>query len=191
MSFQVCRFSELLGFFTAYKFFQEPNLDDFIGKLCELYDPELGYVWLRKIMLLISDGEVTIEKNDGFFIKKYLPRKYLKMNYNGKCYAICMDNQVVWDVELGVAEGDDDDLFAALCCEANEEPKKEEPKPEEPDDIGPDDIIRVKKIQYKGIKYLREKMNGGRVFDYSEYLSEGKQVVIGTWNDDLNKIIFN
>ena len=187
MSTEVCYYSKMLGWFTAYAEFQEPDLDEFIGMVCERYDPEMGYVWLRKIMSQIADGEVTIEKNDGTIHPNLFTRKYLKMNWNGKCYAICMDDEVVWDIELGVAEGDDDDLFAALIRQASEDDYADDS--EEPEEE-PDDNIKVKKIEYDGKKYLRE-MNGGRVFDYEKFAYESKQVVIGTWNDDLNKLIFN
>lgn len=192
MSTQNCRYSELLGWFDAYVEFQEPDLDEFIGKLCEKYDPEMGYAWLKKIMYLISDNEVTIEKNDGTYPKVFT-RKYLKMNYNGMSYAICMDDEVVWDVELGVAEYDESDLFAALIAEANEDDDDSESDDDEPE---PEPVVQrqdiVKKFEYQGKKYLREFVGSNRrVFDYTEYVKEGEKVLVGTWDDALNQIIFN
>jgi hypothetical protein len=55
--------------------------------------------------------------------------------------------------------------------------------------IKPEDNIILKKFEYKGKKYMRD-LNGVRVFDY-EKLVHGEQVLVGTWDDDLNVIIFN
>ena len=48
----------------------------------------------------------------------------------------------------------------------------------------------VKKIEFEGNKYLKSKKTGV-VYDYTEYVKNGEQVVIGKWNDASNKIDFN
>ena len=48
----------------------------------------------------------------------------------------------------------------------------------------------VKKIEFEGKKYLKSKKTGV-VYDYTEYVKNGEQVVIGKWNDNSNKIDFN
>jgi len=48
----------------------------------------------------------------------------------------------------------------------------------------------VKKIEFEGKKYLKSKKTGV-VYDYTEYVKNGEQVVIGKWNDSSNKIDFN
>lgn len=48
----------------------------------------------------------------------------------------------------------------------------------------------VKKIEFEGKKYLKSKKTGV-VYDYTEYVKNGEQVVIGKWNDLSNKIDFN
>ena len=48
----------------------------------------------------------------------------------------------------------------------------------------------VKKIEFEGKKYLKSKKTGV-IYDYTEYVSNGEQVVIGKWNDNSNKIDFN
>jgi hypothetical protein len=48
----------------------------------------------------------------------------------------------------------------------------------------------VKKIEFEGKKYLKSKKTGV-IYDYTEYVSNGEQVVIGKWNDSSNKIEFN
>ena len=60
--------------------------------------------------------------------------------------------------------------------------KEPEPVEEEPD--------VVKKIEFEGKKYLKSKKTGV-VYDYTEYVKNGEQVVIGKWNDLSNKIDFN
>jgi hypothetical protein len=68
---------------------------------------------------------------------------------------------------------------AAAAAAAVKEP---EPVEEEPD--------VVKKIEFEGKKYLKSKKTGV-VYDYTEYVKNGEQVVIGKWNDNSNKIDFN
>ena len=58
-----------------------------------------------------------------------------------------------------------------------------EPEPEQEPDV-------VKKIEFEGKKYLKSKKTG-IVYDYTEYVKNGEQVVVGKWNDDKNKIDFN
>jgi chemotaxis protein histidine kinase CheA len=59
--------------------------------------------------------------------------------------------------------------------------KKEVVEDEEPD--------VVKKVEFEGKKYLKSK-NTGIVYDYSEYVKNSEQVVVGKWNDSTNKIVF-
>ena len=47
----------------------------------------------------------------------------------------------------------------------------------------------VKKIEFEGKKYLKSKKSG-ICYDYSEYVTNGEQVVIGKWNNNTNKIEF-
>jgi hypothetical protein len=47
----------------------------------------------------------------------------------------------------------------------------------------------VKKIEIDGKKYLKSKKSGV-VYDYSEYIKNGEQVVVGKWNESKNKIDF-
>jgi hypothetical protein len=47
----------------------------------------------------------------------------------------------------------------------------------------------VKKIEFEGKKYLKSK-NTGVIYDYSEYVKNGEQVVVGKWNDTTNNIEF-
>ena len=63
--------------------------------------------------------------------------------------------------------------------------KASAPEPEEDDE--PD---VVKKIEFEGKKYLKSKKTG-IVYDYTKYVKEGDQVVIGKWNDTTNKIEFD
>ena len=61
--------------------------------------------------------------------------------------------------------------------------KKEEPKEEE------EEADVVKKIEFEGKKYLKSKKTG-IIYDYSEYVTNGEQVVVGKWNENTNKIEF-
>ena len=47
----------------------------------------------------------------------------------------------------------------------------------------------VKKIEFDGKKYLKSKKSG-ICYDYSEYVTNGEQVVVGKWNNNTNKIEF-
>jgi hypothetical protein len=47
----------------------------------------------------------------------------------------------------------------------------------------------VKKIEIDGKKYLKSK-NTGIIYDYTEYVKNGEQVVVGKWNESKNKIDF-
>ena len=47
----------------------------------------------------------------------------------------------------------------------------------------------VKKIEFGGKKYFKSKKSG-ICYDYSEYVTNGEQVVIGKWNNNTNKIEF-
>ena len=60
--------------------------------------------------------------------------------------------------------------------------KVEEAKEEEQD--------VVKKIEFEGKKYLKSKKTG-IVYDYSKYIDDEEQVVVGKWCDKDNKIIFD
>ena len=48
---------------------------------------------------------------------------------------------------------------------------------------------KVKKIEFKGKKYLKSKTTG-IVYDYEEYIKNGEQVVVGKWNETTNAIDF-
>jgi len=61
--------------------------------------------------------------------------------------------------------------------------KKEEPEEDEEPDV-------VKKIEFGGKKYLKSKKTG-IVYDYTEYVNNGEQVVVGKWNENTNKIDFS
>ncbi len=61
--------------------------------------------------------------------------------------------------------------------------KKEEPEEDEEPDV-------VKKIEFGGKKYLKSKKTG-IVYDYTEYVQNGEQVVVGKWNENTNKIDFS
>jgi hypothetical protein len=58
---------------------------------------------------------------------------------------------------------------------------KPEEEEEEPD--------IVKKIEFEGKKYLKSKKSG-IVYDYTKYVKDGDQVIVGKWNDVTNKIQF-
>ena len=47
----------------------------------------------------------------------------------------------------------------------------------------------VKKIEFEGKKYLKSKKTG-IIYDYTEYVKNGDQVVVGKWNETKNKIDF-
>ena len=47
----------------------------------------------------------------------------------------------------------------------------------------------VKKIEVDGKKYLKSKKSG-IIYDYTEYVKNGEQVILGKWNDTKNKIDF-
>ena len=65
---------------------------------------------------------------------------------------------------------------------SDKEEKKEEEEDEEPD--------VVKKIVFEDKKYLKSKKTG-IIYDYERYVKEGDQVIVGKWNEELNKIDFN
>ena len=48
----------------------------------------------------------------------------------------------------------------------------------------------VKKITYEDKKYLLSKKSGV-IYDYEKYANEGEQVVVGKWNEEEKKIVFN
>ena len=48
----------------------------------------------------------------------------------------------------------------------------------------------VKKITFEDKKYLLSKKSGV-IYDYEKYANEGEQVVVGKWNEEEKKIIFN
>ena len=58
-----------------------------------------------------------------------------------------------------------------------------EPEVEEEPDV-------VKKIEFEGKKYLKSKKSG-IIYDYTEYVKNGEQVMVGKWNESKNKIDFN
>ena len=69
-----------------------------------------------------------------------------------------------------------------LAKEAKKKPVAAAAEDEEPD--------VVKKIEFDGKKYLKSKKTGV-IYDYTEYVTNGEQVVVGKWNDISNKIDFN
>jgi len=58
-----------------------------------------------------------------------------------------------------------------------------EPEVEEEPDV-------VKKIEFEGKKYLKSKKSG-IIYDYTEYVKNSEQVMVGKWNESKNKIDFN
>ena len=66
---------------------------------------------------------------------------------------------------------------------APESPKKVAVEAEE------DEPDVVKKIEFEGKKYLKSKKTG-IIYDYTEYVKNGDQVVVGKWNESKNKIDF-
>jgi hypothetical protein len=73
---------------------------------------------------------------------------------------------------------------AKEAAKAEKTSKKSETKaePEDEHDV-------VKKIEFEGKKYLKSKKTG-IVYDYTKYIKEGEQVVVGKWSESANKIIF-
>jgi len=65
--------------------------------------------------------------------------------------------------------------------------KKAEVEPTPVEDEDEPDV--VKKIEFEGKKYLKSKKTG-IIYDYTEYVKNGDQVVVGKWNDSKNKIDF-
>lgn len=75
----------------------------------------------------------------------------------------------------------------------SDEPKKPKESAKKPTEVaeeteGEPDV--VKKIEIDGKKYLKSK-NTGIIYDYTEYVKNGDQVVVGKWNDAKNQIDFN
>lgn len=77
-------------------------------------------------------------------------------------------------------------LAAKEAAKANKKPTAKAAEAEPEEDEEPD---VVKKIEFEGKKYLKSKKTG-IVYDYTKYVKEGDQVVIGKWNDEKNKIDF-
>ncbi len=73
----------------------------------------------------------------------------------------------------------------ASSSKANSQEAEAEPEAEKDDE--PD---VVKKIEFEGKKYLKSRKTG-IVYDYTKYVKEGEQEVVGKWNDATNKIVFN
>jgi hypothetical protein len=94
-------------------------------------------------------------------------------------------------LELAKAEKE-----AKLAAEkAEKEAKKASKKPaaaavKEPEPVEDEEPDVVKKIEFEGKKYLKSKKTGV-IYDYTEYVKNGEQVVVGKWNDSSNKIDFN
>lgn len=93
---------------------------------------------------------------------------------------------------LELAKKEKEDKLAAE--KAEKEAKKASKKPaaavKEPEPVVEDEPDIVKKIEFEGKKYLKSKKTG-IVYDYTEYVKNGEQVIIGKWNDNSNKIDFN
>jgi len=70
---------------------------------------------------------------------------------------------------------------------AEKSAKKPAAKPAEPEVEEEPDV--VKKIEFEGKKYLKSKKSGV-IYDYTEYVKNGEQVVLGKWNEEKNKIDF-
>lgn len=78
-------------------------------------------------------------------------------------------------------------LAAKEAAKANKKaPATKAPEPEPEEEEEPD---VVKKIEFEGKKYLKSKKTG-IIYDYTKYVKEGDQVVVGKWNDEKNKIDF-
>jgi biotin carboxyl carrier protein len=90
-------------------------------------------------------------------------------------------------LELAKAEKEAKLASEKAAKEAKKKPaaavKEAEPVEDEEPDV-------VKKIEFEGKKYLKSKKTGV-VYDYTEYVKNGEQVVVGKWNDSSNKIDFN
>jgi len=52
-----------------------------------------------------------------------------------------------------------------------------------------DEPIVVKKIEFNGVKFLKDKKNGN-IYDYDRYMENEDQTIIGKWNNETNKIDF-
>lgn len=94
---------------------------------------------------------------------------------------------------LELAKKEKEDKLAAE--KAEKEAKKASKKPaaaavKEPEPVVEDEPDVVKKIEFEGKKYLKSKKTG-IVYDYTEYVKNGEQVIVGKWNDSSNKIEFN
>ena len=95
---------------------------------------------------------------------------------------------------LELAKKEKEEKLAAE--KAEKEAKKASKKPaaaaavKEPEPVVEDEPDVVKKIEFEGKKYLKSKKTG-IVYDYTEYVKNGEQVIIGKWNDNSNKIDFN
>ena len=70
---------------------------------------------------------------------------------------------------------------------AKKAPEGKSAKPSEPEVEEEPDV--VKKIEFEGKKYLKSKKSGV-IYDYTEYVKNGEQVVLGKWNEEKNKIDF-
>jgi hypothetical protein len=68
------------------------------------------------------------------------------------------------------------------ASKGNKSSKKEEPKEDDEPDV-------VKKIEFEGKKYLKSKKTG-IIYDYTEYVKNSEQVIVGKWNESTNKIDF-
>jgi hypothetical protein len=80
---------------------------------------------------------------------------------------------------------------AKLAAEkAAKEAKKKPAAVKEPEPVEDEEPDVVKKIEFEGKKYLKSKKTGV-IYDYTEYVKNGEQVVVGKWNDSSNKIDFN
>jgi hypothetical protein len=74
--------------------------------------------------------------------------------------------------------------------EAEKSSKKSGKKAPEPEPEEEEEEDRVKKIEFEGKKYLKS-LKSGIVYDYEKYVKEGEQVIVGKWNADSNKLIFD
>lgn len=95
---------------------------------------------------------------------------------------------------LELAKKEKEEKLAAE--KAEKEAKKASKKPaaaaavKEPEPVVEEEPDVVKKIEFEGKKYLKSKKTG-IVYDYTEYVKNGEQVIVGKYNDATNKIDFN
>lgn len=84
-------------------------------------------------------------------------------------------------------------LAAEKAAKPQKSSKKATPKAssDAPESVVDDEHQEVvKKFEFEGKKYLKSK-NTGIIYDYTEYITNGEQVIVGKWNETTKKIDFN